>query len=103
MNTGQLAVFVIPQQILKKGQGHLQITDIPLVGCPQGYLELGQMMRICGYVNSLGLIIPPCRTPISLFNMSLMRESHFTRHSALENMLFIMFSKLPSIPLLNNV
>ena len=24
-----IAVFVIPQQILKKGQGHLQITDIP--------------------------------------------------------------------------
>ena len=24
MNTGQLAVFVIPRQILKKGQGHLQ-------------------------------------------------------------------------------
>ena len=46
-DTGQLAVFVIPQQILKKGQGHLQITYIPLVRCPQGYLDLGQMMRIC--------------------------------------------------------
>ena len=31
-------------------------------------------------VNSLGLSIPPCRTPYSLFNMSLIRESHFTRH-----------------------
>ena len=39
--------FVIPQHILKKGQGHLQITDIPLVRCPQGYLDLGQMLRIC--------------------------------------------------------
>ena len=47
MNTGQLAVFVIPRQILKKGQDHLQITDIPLVRCPQRYLDLGQMMRIC--------------------------------------------------------
>ena len=35
-------------------------------------------------VNSLGLSIPPCRTPYSLFNMSLIRESHFTWHSALE-------------------
>ena len=24
-----VAVFVIPQQILKRGQGHLQIKDIP--------------------------------------------------------------------------
>ena len=49
MNTEQLAVFVIPQQIMKKGQGHLQITDIPLIRCPQGYmyLDFGQMMRIC--------------------------------------------------------
>ena len=46
INTEQLAVFVIHQQILKKGQGHLQITDIPLVRCPQGYLDLGQMLRI---------------------------------------------------------
>ena len=47
INTGQSAVFVIPWQILKKGQGHLQITDIPLVRCPQRYLDLGQMIRIC--------------------------------------------------------
>ena len=47
MNTGQLAVFVIPRQILKRGQGHLQIIAIPLVRCPQRYLDLGQMMRIC--------------------------------------------------------
>ena len=47
MSTGQSVVFVIPRQILKKGQDQLQITDIPLVGCPQRYLDLGQMMRIC--------------------------------------------------------
>ena len=47
MNTGQLAVFVIPRQILKKGQGHLLITDILSVRCPQRYLDPGQMMRIC--------------------------------------------------------
>ena len=55
------------------------------------------------YVNNLGLSIPPCRTPNSLFNISLMHESHFTRHSALENILFITFKKLPSIPLLSNL
>ena len=54
-------------------------------------------------VNNLGLSIPPCRTPNSLFNISLMHESHFTRHSALENILFITFKKLPSIPLLSNL
>ena len=40
-------------------------------------------------VNNFGLSIPPCRTPNSLFNISLMHDSHLTRHSALENILFI--------------
>ena len=66
-------------------------------------------------VNSLGLSIQPCRTPSSLFNMSLIRESYFTGHPSLENMLLITIeklywliyvitlSKLPSIPLFNNL
>ena len=73
MNTGQLAVFVIPRQILKKRQDHLQITDIPLVRCPQRYLDLGQMMRIC--LVKYRIPHTAYRTPNSLFNMSLMRES----------------------------
>ena len=25
----------------------MQITDVPLVRCPRGHRDLGQMMRIC--------------------------------------------------------
>ena len=47
MNIGRSTVFVIIQQILKKGQGHLLITNIRLVRCPQGNRDFGQMMLIC--------------------------------------------------------
>ena len=55
-------------------------------------------------VDSLGLSIPPCRTTYSLFNMSLYASPILHgMHSALENMLFITFSKLPYISLFNDL
>ena len=42
-----VSCFCNPFADAEKDQDHLQIADIPLVGCPQGYLDLGQMMRIC--------------------------------------------------------
>ena len=93
--TGQLIAFCNPfAEFEKKGQVS---TGIP---SPWSN-DLDISCR--NSVNNLGLGIPPCRTPNSLFNISLMHESHFTRHSALENILFITFKKLPSIPLLSNL
>ena len=50
MNKGQLAVFVIPRQILKKGQGHLQITEKDNTICCDQYIT--QLDRGQGNVYS---------------------------------------------------
>ena len=60
MCTGQLIVFVTPQQILKRGQGYLRITYnytiiIPLKTFSQEYFDLGQMIRISVIVLNLNL------------------------------------------------
>ena len=44
--TGQLIVFAIHLQNLKKGQGRLPITSIQLIKCLRGYPHLDQMIWI---------------------------------------------------------